>query len=144
MIEVSVQTPPSFDERLPEEPEDIARAFFADYQQWNDFAYACSKAGNDYQPANRSYDALIAKYCREGKQRQGLAFGSRASHSPETSKVVGVKGKGDRRKVTEINTNEHGFEATYEYDLRFENGRWVLDELYFVDMYDRNRRLRCL
>jgi hypothetical protein len=135
---------PTFDGAPSNEPEDIAVAFIADYKEWNDFAYASKQAGNDFEPAELSYDALIAKYCRAGKQRQGLAFSSHSMHSPETSEVIGTKGRGDRKKVTVRETTPSGYQPIYEFDFIHADGRWFLDELYFVDVEARNRRLRCL
>jgi hypothetical protein len=84
----------TFDSPLPGEPEAITAAFVADYKEWNDFAFAVAGDGRDFDAAEDAYDALIAKYCRPGKQRQGLAFGGDSAHSPETSEIVDVKGQG--------------------------------------------------
>ena len=135
---------PTFDRPLPAEPEDITTAFIADYREWNDFAFAVSGDGLDFDPAEDSYDALIAKYCRPGKQRQGLAFGGDSAHSPEASRIVEVKGKGDRRSVIVREAGAHGYEPTYVFDFIRDEGRWFLEELYFVDEAAGNRRVKCL
>jgi hypothetical protein len=135
---------PSFDRPLPTEPEAITAAFIADYKEWNDFAFAASGEGEDFDAAEDSYDALIAKYCRPGKRRQGIAFGGDSAHSPETSKIIGVNGKGDRRKVMVREAGAHGYEPTYVFDFVREEERWFLDELYFVDDGAGNRRVKCL
>jgi hypothetical protein len=135
---------PMFDSAPPSEPEAITVAFIADYKVWNDFAFASHQATGDFEPAERSYDALIAKYCRPGKQRLALGFGSDSSPSPEGSEIIGVKGKGDRKKVTVRETTPSGYQPTYEFDFMREDGRWFLDELYFIDDGNRNRRVRGL
>jgi hypothetical protein len=136
--------PPSFDRARPDEPEDIAFAFVGDYEDWNDFANASYAAKQDFGPATDSYDALIAKYCRPGKERQNLSFSSQSAHSQIGFEVLAVKGKGDRRKVKIRQTEATGYQPIYEFDFIREDGLWFLDELYFVDVEARNRRLRCL
>jgi hypothetical protein len=134
---------PTFDRPLPTEPEELTFAFMADYQEWN--AFAVTSLGDDmnFNPAEDAYDALIAKYCRPAKQRQNLAIGG-DSHSPEASEIIDVKGKGDRRKVTVRETKPFGYHPTYLFDFIREDGRWYLDELYFIDAAARNRRVKCL
>lgn len=135
---------PTFDRSLPAEPEEITAAFIADYKEWNDFAFAVAGDGIDFDAAEEAYDALIAKYCRPGKQRQGLAFGGDSAHSPETSRIIGVTGRSDRSKVTVRETGAHGYDPTYVFDFIREEGRWYLDELYFLDDGAGNRRMKCL
>ena len=134
---------PTFDRPLPIEPEEITFAFMVDYNEWNDFAVASLGDDMNFDPAENAYDALIAKYCRPGKQRQNLAVGG-DSHSPEASEIVDVKGKGDRRKVTVRETKPFGVHSTYVFDFIREKGRWILEELYFVDEGVGNRRVKCL
>jgi hypothetical protein len=134
---------PAFDRPLPSEPGEITFAFMRDYREWNTFAVASLGDDMNFDPAEDAYDALIAKYCRPGKQRQNLAIGD-DSHSPERSEIIDVKGKGNRRKVTVRETEPSGFQPTYIFDFICEGGRWYLDELYFVDEDARNRRVKCL
>lgn len=134
---------PSYDRSLPAEPEEITFAFMVDYQEWNGFAAEAYARTGDFDAAEDAYDALIAKYCRPGKQRQNLAIGG-DSHSPEASEIIDVEGRGDRRKVTVRETKPFDYHPTYIFDFIRESGRWYLDELYFVDEEAGNRRVKCL
>ena len=134
---------PVFDRPLPTEPEEITFAFMADYKEWNEFAVARMGDGTNFDPAEDAYDALIAKFCRPGKQRQNLAIGGDL-HSPERSEVIDVKGKGDRRKVTVREMMPFGVQSTYIFDFIRQDERWYLNELYFVDEGTRTRHVKCL
>jgi len=136
--------PPTFARPLPDEPEAITAAFIADYKEWNDFAFASCPPGAGCGPALESYDRLIEKYCRPGKQHLLPAFGSHSFHSPETSEVVAVRGRGNRKTVTVRETRSDCCQQTDEFDFVRHDGRWWLDEMYFIDEDDGNRRLEGL
>lgn len=135
---------PNFPDRGAIFPIELTRDFFVDYQVWNDFAYAQYQPGGADELAETSYDALIAKYCGTGKAHQLLSFSSSASFTPETDTIESVTTAADKQIVLTKHVNEWGHEQFHEFEYHRSDGRWLLDELYYLDEYDDNKRLKLL
>ncbi len=131
---------------LPLEPTDIARAFIADYHHWNDYAWGLNDVDNTAGAVQRAYDQLIAHYCGPAKKPQLPCYSSHSTFTAENSSVAAETGDESRRIVAvavaarAVSDYEHSF----EFDFVRIKGRWILEEVYYLDEYDGNARLNYL
>lgn len=117
-------------------PESLVHAFMADYLAWNDRAHRETERApedQDLERAEAEYEALLRRYCRPGFAGQLIAFGSESMHDPAREQIVGVTTRGDTTVVTTRHTNPTGgFAAEFEYYLLSQDGRWYLEQVYYV------------
>ena len=140
---------PKFASALPTEPVDMVVEFMKDYTVWNDFAFESDKRSGDgslNELPELSYDALIEKYCGPSKDRQCLAYGSKSDFSPEDNSISDVKQFAEKQIVFVKHKLPFGDDEYQEFEFEFhlQNGRWMLDEIYYLDEYDNNNRLNYL
>jgi hypothetical protein len=118
-------------------PEEITKEFIKDYKVWNDKTYELHNAKNPEagQIAEKEYKLLIEKYCLPNKIYQYLAFGSNAIHSPEEESVKKTKIGQNKAIVKTIfkDKNLDFIVNNYEYHFVLLDGKWLLEEVYFVD-----------
>ncbi|TDF61172.1 hypothetical protein E1J61_32805 [Cupriavidus sp. L7L] len=137
------EAPPQPEAPLPEfapaaasldglEPEDVVRAFIADYERWNDFVNQAN-AQDTFQgidAAESAYNALISKYCPPGHRPQPVSFGDDCSHDNREAILDTEFGAVNACIVRTRHTKtKHNvtFTADYEYHLH-EAGSVVPDE----------------
>lgn len=118
--------------------------FLEDYKVWNDFASAEYEKSSRHKLADKAYDALILKYCGPGKDRQLLTFSSDASFNPQTDTIDSIDQSEDLVVVRVKHGNRGWDECIYEFDFHPRGDRWVLDEVYYLDAFDQNARLKML
>ena len=135
---------PEFCADLPVEPAEIARAFLADYHRWNDFAWAVRDVDKTGGAVQRAYDQLIAHYCGPAKHPQLPAYGSHSTFTAENSSIGAETGDDMRRTVAAAVRDQSGYEQSFEFDFVQSEGRWMLEELYYLDEFDGNARLKYL
>ncbi len=118
--------------------------FLKDYKVWNDFASAEYAKSSRHTLADTAYDALILKYCGPGKDRQLLTFGSDPSFNPLTDTIADID-RSENCVVVRVKHGNRGWdECFYEFDFHPRGDRWVLDEVYYLDEFDQNARLKML
>ncbi len=118
------------------DPESLVRRFIEDYRAWNDRSQLrCEQDDSPeaFEAAEAEYADLLNRYCRPGFAGEPIAFGSTSNHHPATERVLSVNNDAGRCVVTTLNSDATGFEARYEYSLVFENDRWYLQALDYVD-----------
>jgi hypothetical protein len=117
-------------------PEAVVRAFMADYLAWNDRAHREAERAPEDQDMDRAeaeYDALLRRYCRPGFTGQLIAFGSESAHDPAKEAIVSAATRGDTSVVRTRQAREPGgFASEFEYHLLFQDGRWYLEQVYYV------------
>jgi hypothetical protein len=113
------------------ELSDIVKLFIKDYEDWNAFAYERRNISKNTREdiSYQSYKQLIQKYCHKDKKFQGLSYGGESSHSQYNEKINCVIQSDDYGIVN--TSNAKGDE--YEYHFFINGGRWVLDEVYYID-----------
>ncbi len=117
-------------------PESVVRAFMADFLAWNDRANREAERAPEDQDMDRAqaeYEALLRRYCRPGFTGEPIAFGSVSWHDPATESIVSVTTRGDTSIVRTLHTREPNRVAhEYEYHLLFQDGRWYLEQVYYL------------
>lgn len=118
--------------------------FLEDYKVWSDFASSEYAKSSRFTLADKAYDALILKYCGPGKDRRLITFSSDPSFNPQTDTITDVDRSEDIVVVRVKHGNRGWDECIYEFDFQFHGDRWVLDEVYYLDEFDQNARLKML
>jgi hypothetical protein len=74
-------------------PEDLVRAFIADYESWNKLAYQISSQnpGASLAAAEAGYVALLRKFCPPDRPHQPIAFGSNSSHDSVRETILSAE-----------------------------------------------------
>ena len=118
-------------------PEDFVRAFIADYESWNAFAYQVGPdPGGRMAAADFAYDTLLQKYCAPGHAHQPIAFGSKSLHDIEHEAIVGAEIAADSSVVKTRHARTVGkltLTHDYEYHLKRADQRWFLTRILYVD-----------
>jgi hypothetical protein len=120
-------------------PEEFVRAFIADYDAWNSYAYQMSEQHRDdaMAAAEDTYMKLIRTFCLPGHVPQPIAFGSESSHDLAHESVTRVEpGAGGTCIVKTLECRSMGtivLNHDYEYHLKKADGRWFLASLLYVD-----------
>lgn len=119
-------------------PDGLVRAFLVDYQAWNDRAQRASEIDGErgMELAQADYDRLLRVYCRPGFRGEPLAFGSRSNHSPADERILSTEIDGAHALVRTRDTHTIAgtvLDADYEYQLIRADGRWYLEQVYYVD-----------
>ena len=118
------------------ETESIVRSFITDYCQWSDRANALTekdRSWETYKLIDAEYTELLDRYCRPGFRGKNVAFGSPPMHDPKTETIREVIIHNSEAVLKTTNTDDGGFQSDYEYSLSFDNGRWFLEGLDYVD-----------
>ncbi len=83
------------------------------------------------------YKKIIRKYCRPNYKHLSIAFGSDSAHDPENEVIVSVKTENNKSVVkTKLMKETDGktkYTDEYEFHLTYENNRWYLEQVYYVD-----------
>lgn len=124
---------PARENTFMDTPESVVLAFMADYTDWNRRAYERADADPGGAIAQAEYRELLRKYCRPGFSGKLIAFGSESSHDPAREAILSMATRGETAIVRTRLTKRYNLTSEYEYHLTFEDGRWYLDEIYFVD-----------
>jgi hypothetical protein len=111
----------------------ITLAFQTDYTEWNDTTFRCSERSDCFGIGEVEYDALIVKYCGHDKQHLLLAYGSESRHDPERERIERIEILGNRATVYVGRYDDGEFNWACQYRYKEVQGRWILDELYYVD-----------
>lgn len=118
-------------------PQEITKEFIKDYKVWNDNVYQLQNSKNPmmYEIAEKSYKELIQNYCVPNKLYQNLAFGSKASHTPEEESITESKIE-QNKAIVKTTFKDIDFDFIinyYEYHFVFLSDKWLLEEVYLVD-----------
>lgn len=118
-------------------PEEITKNFIKEYKVWNDSAFLLHNSNNPLAEsiAEKEYKALIEKYCIPNKKYQNLAFGNPSSHSTEEETITKSK-ISQNKAIVKTKFKDKNFDYLinhYEYHFVLINGKWLLEEVYFVD-----------
>lgn len=82
------------------------------------------------------YQKLIDRYCRQNYKSLNSSFGSESSHSPENEIIVSIQTIGENSIVKTQNTDRSQsgeFISDYEFHLSYENERWYLEQIFYVN-----------
>jgi hypothetical protein len=113
-------------------PESLVKNFIEDFFQWNN---KCPEI-RTLQQIEAEYLKIVEKYCRPNFQPLGVAFGSDSRHHPDNEKIISVETFGNETIVKTQNTKDYGFGkfvSDYEFHLSYENERWFLEQIYYVN-----------
>ena len=118
-------------------PEDLVRAFIADYESWNKFAYQVSSQGpgGGLAAAESAYVALLRVFCPPHHQHQPIAFGSDSNHDSARETIVSAEFAADSCVVKTRHTKTGGrltIAQDYEYHLKKMGQRWFLTSILYV------------
>jgi len=118
-------------------PEGLVRAFIADYENWNKFAYQASSQGSSggMAAAESAYIALLQKFCPPDHRHQPIAFGSDSSHDSIREAIVSVEVAADSCVVKTRHTKITGpltIAQDYEYHLIKTGQKWFLTRVLYV------------
>ena len=119
-------------------PEDLVRAFIADFENWNRFAYhRTSTLGprDGIAAAESAYDALLRKFCPPGLQHQPIAFGTYSRHDTALEAILGSELAIDSCVVKTRHTKTEGktiIAQDCEYHLKKIGERWFLTSILHV------------
>lgn len=119
-----------------ESPEILVRQFQQDYMEWNDYAFSLmgSKPDEYTELADKAWRRLLTKYTLPDFVGEPIAFGSESSHDLKKEKILSVvKSTNNITVVTTQYIVPDGYSPIYEYYLIFQDGRWYLTQVYFVD-----------
>ena len=118
-------------------PEDFVRAYIADYESWNRFAFQVGaqdpRGSGSMAAAESAYGALLSKYCPPGHPHQPLAFGSDSLHDTARETIVSAERVADGCVVKTRHAKTVTFTADYEYHLLRADQRWFLTSNLYVD-----------
>lgn len=125
-------------ESQSEIPADVKQTliqFITALHDWEKTAFQeeMDKVENARDRAQASRNELISKWCVPEIVVQKMAFGMPAKHNPEKEELVSAARFDNKCRVQTKETDDFGFISDYEYHLRFENGRWLVEQYYFVD-----------
>ncbi|TMM46731.1 hypothetical protein [Qipengyuania marisflavi] len=135
---------PEYANALPPDPADIARLFIADYERWNTYAWSAHQVDPRDVQSERSYLKLIAHYCGPAKKPQLPAYGSAPTFSSANCTVGSASGDDGKCTVPVTARDETGFDVAFEFDFIRERARWLLEEVYYLDEYEKGARLKYL
>jgi hypothetical protein len=125
---------------LPLEPDEVVRAFLIEYTQWNDASFARYQEGGDpwvaIDEAEQTYQQLLDKFCRPGFAGEPVSYSSHSSHDPELETIEDVRVSGASAVVETLKVelpNIPGAVSRREYRLSFDEGRWYIEAVDFID-----------
>ena len=125
-------------------PEELTLAFIKDYFEWNEYAVRTDKvSGGKGSGIERNYRKIIRKYCIPGKDYQGVAYGSVSNHHPEHEKIVDKEIGASKAIIkTQFNDEDRPYKyAEYEYHFLVKGGKWLLEEVYYLDQKGKHNSL---
>lgn len=128
---------PGFTAVIPADVKNTLTEFIKALHDWEVGAHEAYERGNHssaaMEAAKESHDRLIREWCVADLTPQPISFGSAPSHNPETERFVSAATADDTCRVRTQHTDSNGFVADYEYHLRREEGRWLVENLFYVD-----------
>jgi hypothetical protein len=83
--------------------------------------------------AQNAYNALLREWCVPELTPQPISFGSDPSHHPETERLVGAAATEGKYRVRTQYADSSGFTSDYEYHLRHQGGKWLVENAFYVD-----------
>jgi hypothetical protein len=121
------------------EPEELVRAFIADYESWNRFAYQLSTTLPRTYLADAAvtsaYRTLVEKFCPPGHKNQPISFGSDSMHDSAHEVVVSAERTTDACVVKTRHTKNIAnttLSSDFEYHLEKTGERWFLTSILHV------------
>jgi hypothetical protein len=132
------EVPIEFNNNLLNEPQTLVRAFIIDFLRWNNESHTMSSTlpGAEWMSkAAQNYTQLISRYCRPSFKHQPVSFGSESDHDLSHEEIVSSHNEGTKTivktKATKVIASTT-LVSNYEYVLTQENGRWYLENLFYV------------
>src|SRR5262249_19536053 len=119
------------------EPVLLVKEFICDYHRWNDNAYL-KHENSDSEAVQKSIESewqtILQKYCRPDFEGQPIAYGSESDHDLAREEFVSTEIEGGVATIrTRTKKADSDFIADYEYVLKHNEGRWLLEQVYYVD-----------
>jgi hypothetical protein len=134
-------------EFTPDIPADVQSTligFITALRDWNVAAYRAYEADDSretMETAKRNYTALLREWCVPELQPQSVSFGDDPGHDPETERFISAAEADGQCRVRTQYTNTTGFVSDYEYHLRCESGKWLVENLFYVADGDKYEML---
>jgi len=131
--------PSKFISEIPDDVQAVLVVFIAALRDWEIEAHQLNTAAKSDEKLEvlntirENYHALIREWCSEDVTPQPVAFGGNPNHDPENESLISAAVVGDECYVRTQHPGFSGFVSDYEYHLRFEDGRWRVRQLFFVD-----------
>jgi hypothetical protein len=118
------------------DPEALVKEFIRDFQRWNDDAHAKSE-NDDSEAGTRfvksTWKNLIDKFCPANFDCQWSSYGTESKHDPSKEQFVSVESGVNHATIKTRVQKFPTFYLDYEYELKRENDRWFLQQIYYVD-----------
>jgi hypothetical protein len=124
-------------------PSGVVTRFIADRSEWSQSCHSRSKDPTidpveASRIAEKTYEALLSRYCRSDLKHQPYSFGW--TKDPAVEKVVSERIDGDSAVVISQRTYLRSI-TEFEYRLILRDQRWLLEA---KDLIDGDQRLPCL
>lgn len=132
--------PPRVDDRefsdsIPDDVAHTVTGFIKALHDWEVEAYALSEKG-DRDTVRLSYKSVIQQWCCPDVVPQGCSYGNDPSHHPEREQLIAVCFGASGCVVKTKHISSSGFASDYEYHLRRDGDRWLIENLMYVDDED--------
>ena len=128
---------PGFTPEIPADVKSTLTAFIKSLHDWEVGAHEAYERDNHssvgMEAAKKSHDRLIREWCVADLKPQPISFSSEPSHHPEAERFVSAAAANDTCRVRTQHADSNGFVADYEYHLRREEGRWLVENPFYVD-----------
>jgi len=132
---VADDTAGEFTPEIPTPVQLVLTGFIIALHAWEVVAYQASESNSSpaaTETAKKNYNVLIREWCVADLTPQPISYGSDPNHDPDTERLVSAAMMENRCRVRTKHTNSTGFVCDYEYHLRFENGKWLVENLFYV------------
>jgi len=134
-----------------DQPETLVLHFIRAHHDWNERACQLHDVARDgaaeaaaLKQTVTEYQTMLGQFCLPGVTGQPVAFGQPASHDPQREQVGAILLPDIDHAVVCTCLRpafSSGAAAEFEYELQRSQGRWYLQELYFMAGVGR---LECL
>lgn len=135
-VESAADKPPGeFTSEIPADVRATLTGFIAALHNWEVEAWQATEADGSMETrkaVQANYQALIRRWCVADVKPQPAAYGSEPDHDPETERFVSAAVSEFECWVRTQHTDPDGSTADYEYHLRREDGKWLVENLFYV------------
>ncbi len=124
-----------FSSDIPSPVQVVLTEFISALHAWEVAAYQASKDGDPAEAmeiAKANYNSLIREWCVADLTPQPISYGSEPAHDPDKERLISAATIENRCLVRTQHTDSMGFLSDYEYHLRFENEKWLIENLFYV------------
>lgn len=133
-----------FTDDITADVQSTLAGFIKALHDWEVAAYQASERDDSaaaMETAQENYNSLIREWCVPDLTPQPISYGNDPNHDPDTERLVSASTTEDRCRVRTQHTDSTGFVSDYEYHLRLTDGKWLVENLFYVDESDKYEML---